>query len=158
MADSYTVIGVTMDKPISTDPMGKVLGKQAAIVLAYSICQYTHDTIGIIKNEEKTIFLVEYDIMTNKPYLVPVVEESVTAYISQRGESYTIFFHGYIDVREYINMHDGLSWDKDSFREKCHPVVCIDNSSALEGFLEYLEKANVTIKWNRRNNKERGSK
>lgn len=148
MADRYTVVGVAIDDPISTDPMGKDLGKQAAIVLAYAICQYTHDTVGIIKNDESTIFLVEYDDMTNKPYLIPIVEETVTAHITQVKKSYTIFFQGYIDVREYINLHDGMCWDKKSFQEYHHPIVRVDNGAVLDGFLKYLEKANVTIKWN----------
>lgn len=147
MADRYTVIGVAMDEPICTDPMGKDLGKQAAIVLAYTICQYTHDTVGIIKNDETVIFFVEHDEMTGKPYLVPMVEESVTAHITQTQEAYSVYFQGFIDVREYVNLHDGLCWDKDSFQKYHHSTVRVDNRAALDGFVEFLTKAKVTVKW-----------
>lgn len=145
MSDTYTVTGSTIEQSMVSDPMGKPLGKQAAIVLAYTICQYTHDTVGIIKNEEAVIYLVDFDEMLHKPYLIPMADKEVSAYIKQHGEAYSVSFQGYLDVREYVNLHDGLDWNKDAFQKYHRAVVQVDNKIALDGFIDFLRKANVNI-------------
>ena len=147
MADTYSITGMRMDDTITADPMGKPLGKQAAIVLAYYKCETTHEMLGIIKNNEAVVYVVEFDKMIGKPYLIPMVDQEVTAHIHPSNESYYIFFQGYMDVREYINLHDGLSWDKDAFQKYHHAVICANDRAALDGFIEFLTRANVILKW-----------